>query len=194
MKKIPTVFIIKWDNHRRIVTEQVYPPSQWIIDGEGVATRKYDGSACKVDSNGKLWKRFDRKKYKKGKFKGQFKPKKEEWIPCQEPDEKTGHWPGWLPVDFSFPDDKWHKDAWEQLEEPLEPGTYELCGPKINGNPEKRDKHIFIRHGNEILDVKRTYNDIRNFLKNNYIEGIVFHHSDGRMAKIKRIDFGFSWN
>jgi hypothetical protein len=46
-------------------------------------------------------------------------------------------------------------------------------------------------------NVPRTYEDLRQFLENldslfspgHLAEGIVFHHSDGRRAKIKRKDF-----
>jgi hypothetical protein len=76
----------------------------------------------------------------------------------------------------------------------LEDGTYELCGPKINGNPERLDEHIFIRHGSEVIDdVKRLWDDLRDLLHAASYEGIVFHHPDGRMCKIRRDDYGFPW-
>lgn len=77
--------------------------------------------------------------------------------------------------------------------EPFQDGTYECCGPKINGNPENLPDHILIKHGAEILDVPRTKKGIHEFLKNNNIEGIVFAHPDGRMCKIRRADFGLKW-
>ena len=49
----------------------------------------------------------------------------------------------------------------------------------------------------EILEnVPRTFEGIREYLKENDIEGIVFHrqNAENDMAKIKRVDFGFEWN
>ena len=41
--------------------------------------------------------------------------------------------------------------------------TYELCGPKINGNPEKISRHTLVPHGIDLcqhfaVGVKMTYN------------------------------------
>ena len=55
MKKIPTLFIRDASNPK-FVTREVNPECQWVIDGEGVATRKWDGSACLI-RGGKLFKR-----------------------------------------------------------------------------------------------------------------------------------------
>jgi hypothetical protein len=37
-------------------TRESNPGCQWVFDGEGVATRKYDGACCMV-RDGKLYKR-----------------------------------------------------------------------------------------------------------------------------------------
>jgi hypothetical protein len=93
--------------------------------------------------------------------------------------------------------------------QPDKHGTYELCGPSINGNPEGLEKNVFLLHGAPVapIDFKvptvnlggYTEDHIR-FLKvkrvleeATAIEGIVFHHPDGRMCKIRRNDFGFPW-
>lgn len=107
------------------------------------------------------------------------------------PDPVTGHWPGWLPIGDG-PDDKWHREAWEGWAKyaPVPDGTYELCGPKVQGNPEGFDFHILVPHGSIVLDDDpRTFETIRDHLKDAGIEGIVWHHPDGRMVKIKRSDF-----
>lgn len=107
------------------------------------------------------------------------------------PDPVTGHWPGWLPIGDG-PDDKWHREAWEGWAKyaPVPDGTYELCGPKVQGNPEGFDFHILVPHGSIVLDDDpRTFETIRDYLKDAGIEGIVWHHPDGRMVKIKRSDF-----
>ncbi len=111
------------------------------------------------------------------------------------PDSTTGHWPGWLPVSDG-PEDKWHRESFELLKENNQgediDGSYELIGPKIQGNPENSPFHLLIRHGRHIvLDAPRTFNALLEWFKEKDIEGIVWHHPDGRMVKIKKKDFGF---
>jgi hypothetical protein len=132
---------------------------------------------------GLLYKRYDAKK-------GKAPPPGFE--PCGEPDERTGHNPGWLLVGDG-PEDKWHREAGSKTRV-LSDGTYELCGEKFQGNPEKISGHVFIRHGSEVLEnVPRDYDGLKSYFSEHVIEGVVWHHSDGRMAKIKRSDFGFEW-
>ena len=65
---------------------------------------------------------------------------------------------------------------------------------KINGGKEKFSKHWLVPHGyHSYPTLQRTFEAIRDFLEKTEIEGIVFHHPDGRMAKIRRSDFGFKW-
>lgn len=114
-------------------------------------------------------------------------------IACQSPDEITGHWPHWVKCDRNNPGDKWIFIAFDALEN-KENGTYELCGEKIQNNPEHIEGHILIKHGIEVLNITDfSYDGLRNYLSNPDldIEGIVFHHkSDGRMCKIRKKDFG----
>ena len=86
---------------------------------------------------------------------------------------------------------KWHFEAFDKLEV-LEDGTFELCGPKIQGNPEKLEAHELIKHSVHILDITDlTFEGIKLFLVNNDIEGVVFHHkTDKNMCKIRKTDFG----
>ena len=183
MKKIPSLF--EWDFENHCITTKVTPGCEWVIKGEGVATEKFDGTACMV-RNGKLFKRYDCKR-------GRTPPYNFE--PCQDPDPITGHWPGWVPIGDG-PEDRWHWEALPQFDG-LQDGTYELIGPKINGNPYGFDHpHILSRHGlipinNNLF--QRTFEGIRDFLKGASIEGIVFHRMNGDMCKIKRRDFGFEW-
>jgi hypothetical protein len=72
-------------------------------------------------------------------------------------------------------------------------GTYELVGPKVQGNPYHLEVHKLIRHGADLIDAPRDFDGLRVWLSEHTIEGIVWHHPDGRMAKIKRRDFGLSW-
>ena len=182
MKKISTVFK-KNPNNLALVINEVNPENQWVLDGDGIATRKWDGTACAV-INGELYKRYDVKK-------GRAVP--EGAIPCQEPDEITGHWPHWVKCDRNNTADKYHWEAWDYAHscQILLDGTYELCGPKINGNKEELDDHQFIAHDACIENIDdRSFLSLKDYLNSHNIEGIVFHHPDGRMAKIRKTDFG----
>ena len=178
MKKIISLFQRNYDGDRQ-VRDEVVQGAEWVLAGEGTATRKWDGTCCMV-RDGKLFKRYDAKA-------GKTPP--DGFEAAQEPDPVTGHWPGWLPVGDG-PGDRWHREAWEGAYG-LADGTYELCGPKVQGNPERQPAHVLIHHGKHPLDVGRTFAAIREYLSGGEIEGIVWLHPDGRMVKIKAKDFGF---
>ena len=182
MKKISTLFKKDPNNLGRVINE-INPENQWVFDGEGIATRKFDGTATAI-INGELYKRYDVKK-------GKQVP--ENAIPCQEPDEITGHWPHWVRCERDNPANKWHFIAFDELEK-KEDGTYELCGEKIQKNPEKVEEHKLVKHGCEVLQLPSLdFEYLKAFLSDtaNDIEGIVFHHkSDGRMCKLRKSDFG----
>lgn len=185
MKKIPNVFVRDWKGDPSRVLPIVEPGSEWAINGEGVMTRKWDGAACLVQ-NGVLFKRYDAKK-------GKTPPPG--FIPAQEPDAKTGHYPGWIQVDPAKPEDRYFVEAFGSGG--LDDGTYECCGPKINGNPEGLDRHFFVPHGRDVvwtdLSAPYDYEKVKTIIASLVAEGIVFHHPDGRMAKVKRRDFGLEW-
>lgn len=177
MKKIPTVFERDWDGDRSRVTREVHTGCEWVLAGEGRATRKLDGTCC-MSRDGKLYKRREIKE-------GQSTPPNFEWADYDSETEKTV---GWVPVGDG-PEDKWANLA--VALKPLADGTYELVGPRINGNPERFDKHYLIPHGEDAMsDCPRTFDGLSTWLAQRDIEGIVFHHPDGRMAKIKARDFG----
>jgi hypothetical protein len=74
------------------------------------------------------------------------------------------------------------------------PATFELVGPKVQGNPYKLEEHEFYRHGAvELRDVPRDFYGLLQYFSRTKIEGVVWHHPDGRMVKIKRKDFGYTW-
>lgn len=182
MQKIASLFRRNYDGDR-LVRDEVVPGSEWVLAGEGVATIKWDGTCCMV-RGGVLFKRYDAKK-------GRTPPPGFE--AAQEPDAVTGHHPGWLPVGDGT-EDRWHREAWEvaQTKGGLVDGTYELLGPKVQGNPEGQSVHVLVLHGaHEMPDVPRDFAGIRAFLGDRHYEGIVWHHPDGRMVKIKAKDFGF---
>jgi hypothetical protein len=124
MQKIISLFQRNYDGDR-LVRDEVTPGAEWVINGEGIPTLKWDGTCCMVKDN-ELYKRYDAK---------QGKTPPIGFIPAQEPDPITMHWPGWLKVG-SGKEDQYHREAFQENNR-WEDGTYELCGPKINGNKQK---------------------------------------------------------
>lgn len=183
MKKIPTLFVRDFDNNPKHVTRNITPGCEWVINGEGTPTRKWDGTCTRLDSEGRWWARRE------------VKPDKTPpaGFMTEEHDPTTGKTVGWEPIEQSgFA--KFHAEAAGNRR--CRPGTYELLGPKINGNPDGFAAHILMWHGwaplSERLDLEsapRDFDGLRDFLTARDFEGIVWHHPDGRMVKLKRKDF-----
>lgn len=183
MKKIISLFQRNYDGDR-LVRDEVVPGAEWVLAGDGVATRKWDGT-CVLIEDGVMWKRYEVKK-------GKTPPPG--FRPANDVDENTGKQQGWLPVG-NGPDDRWHREALANVDSDVhdyKDGTYELVGPKIQGNPEWFERHLLVAHGAEWLDdVPRTFDGIREYLEqHDLIEGIVWHRGNGDMVKIKAKDFG----
>jgi hypothetical protein len=180
MQKIISLFCRNYETDH-LVRNDVVPGAEWVIAGEGIATRKFDGTCCLV-KDGKLYKRHDVKKGKEAPAG---------FIAAQEPDQVTGHWPGWLQVGDG-PEDAIHREAMGNYSGTYRPGTYELVGPKINKNPDNFPEHCLVPHGQHQLPYDpRDYELLKQYLQHMDIEGIVWHHPDGRKVKIKKRDFGF---
>src|ERR1035437_8102641 len=179
MKKISTLFKKDLNDLGKVINE-INPEYQWVFDGEGTATRKFDGTATAI-IEGELHKRYDVKKGRKIPDGA---------IACQEADAITGHHPHWVKCQRDKPDDKYHFEGFDNLVDKSD-GTYELCGAKIQGNPEKFADHQLILHGCSKLNITDfSFDGLRKFLEETDIEGIVFHHPDGRMCKLRKSDFG----
>lgn len=195
MKKIPTLFKRVFESHRVVKTlPEVTEGLEWVLsDPDVYATVKIDGACCSI-INGEFYKRYDAKN---------GKPIPEGAIKCQDaPDPVTGHLPCWVKCDRYNPADKWFWKAFDNSIENmiLKNGTYEAIGKHFNGNPYNLDKDIIEMHGRRIIysnhlseDVKRTYADLRVWLFENKVEGIVFWKENIPICKIKRSDFGFEW-
>jgi len=175
---------------RLVLDEPSGPDVAWVFEGKGYPTRKYDGTACLV-KDGKLFKRYELKP-------GKAAP--DGFMPAQDSDPNTGKQPGWVPVGDG-PEDKWHREGFNNYIRNVinkhheSDGTYELVGPKIQGNKEEVEKHELIPHESAatLPDILRTFADIKSYLsQNKKIEGIVWHYGD-KWAKIKRRDFGLKW-
>lgn len=188
MRKIPTLFRRDPDDMRRI-TREAHPDCQWVIDGEGVPTRKYDGTCVMFDAAGQWWAR---REVKPGL------PLPPNFAPIQH-DHDTGKTVGWVPIEqSSFA--RWHAEALENSSLAGDPwsvglNTYELVGPRINGNPEQVNRHYLWLHAEAdvLVDVPRDFDGLAKFLTGFEGEGIVWHwpQPDGsvKMAKLKRRDF-----
>ncbi len=206
MRKIPTLFRRDPEDMRR-VTSEVHPDCQWVLDGEGVATRKYDGTCVgffpavrgevrvhatvgshEVNEPGDLtgaW--LARREVKPGKTPPAG-------FIAEQTDEATGKTVGWEPVGQSSFAKVFDQAVADPGANPYF-GTYELCGPKVNSNPEHFAEHRLIRHTDaEVLNLPprldfRTCERAVTDLAEHGYEGIVWHHPDGRMAKLKGRDF-----
>lgn len=142
----------------------------------------YDGTCVMVDEHGVWWARRE------------VKPDKTppDGFVEVERDELTGKTVGWEPADQA--------PFWRFLREAIgarsmfdfwPSGTYELVGPKVNGNPEGFDRHTLLAHADaeEFDDVPLDFDGLRDWLLDHKYEGIVWHNPDGRMAKLKKRDF-----
>ena len=188
MQKIPTLFARVFQDHKLVgITENPIPGMEWVFDGLGEATVKYDGACCAI-LNGQFYKRYDAKR-------GKRPPQGA--IPCCPPDPATGHWPHWVLVDEHNPADRWFLAALEYAqsthETPLTQGTYEAVGPHFQGNPYHLSRDKLYRHGDVVVSVPRTFDGIRSYLAAHPIEGLVFWRDGVPQCKIKRSDFGLPW-
>lgn len=188
MQKIPTLF--KRDPETHLVVDEVNPECQWVLDGEGKTTRKFDGSP--VLARGDEF-------YKRRQSFRDLGDAPEDWI-LAGTNINTGAAIFWVPLGDGK-EDRWVWEAitnachglGEQL--PIKDGTYEACGPHFNGNNDGLPCDDLLRHGDwEYIDdacgLRRNYGELRAWLDQRDIEGLVFHHPDGRMSKIKKKDFG----
>lgn len=186
MKKIPTLF--QRGPNRCLVVNMVTSGCQWVLEGEGMPTRKFDGTCCRIHA-GRLWKRY---------VVRDGEPAPDGFEAAQPPDAVTGEIPGWVLVGGGK-EDRWHCEAWtlwrkDNDDWPEEEGTFELVGPQIQGNIERVSVHRLERHGQcPLAGAPRTYAGLWAYFQSpRDIEGIVWHHPDGRRAKLKGLDFGFT--
>jgi hypothetical protein len=144
---------------------------EWVTKGEGMATTKFDGTNVKI-RDGVLFKR-------------------------QKPKERDYDSAAYVSTSRDDPTDQYLYEAFDRATDtqgPLPDGIYEAYGPKIQGNPEKVDGHALVRvvpadpflH---LCEIPRDFEGLKEYLSAKQMEGIVFHHPDGRMANIKKRDF-----
>jgi hypothetical protein len=188
MDKIPTLFLRDPVNPGH-VTREVHPDCEWVLRGEGVATRKRDGTNIRVHVRDGRCELVEKRKNPSAEAK------------------EAGEAPGYVKAERFEPNDKHIFAAVEATDFSTWPdGAWpvEALGPKIQGGRESDTPTLYafslpaltgpcaieVIHNRNAL---RTYDTIRDFLATAWIEGIVFHHPDGRRCKVKRKDMGFAW-
>lgn len=198
MKKMKTLFAI--NRSKDLATEEIQQGCEWISDKGVEASVKIEGTAA-FFKDGILFKRYDRKLKKKfakmAKNKKAFNPTLDMFkdvpdnaIACEkEPDPISHHWPHWIPVTDS-PEDKHFQDALNlnpQLENNC---SYELIGEKVQHNMYNLQGHKLVKHGDNVVTTLKSFSfaSIKEWLKENEVEGLVFKHPDGRMCKVRRKD------
>lgn len=172
MIKIPTMYPRDESKKGHPVMPGVKPECAWVEAGEGEATVKLDGTNVKIEAE-KLYKR---QKPANG----------------QPYDEAA-----YVEAKRDDPSDRYIWEAFDALETKRD-GIYEAVGPKIQGNPDQFPRHTLVRVVPPSIqlivpNVPRSFDGLKAFLAGGAAEGIVFHHPDGRFAKIKRRDFGLPW-
>ncbi|WP_181771112.1 RNA ligase family protein [Amycolatopsis pittospori] len=183
MEKIPTLF--ERDEHFHVI-DRPRAECAWVFDGAGVGTEKLDGTNVRLTVRSGRLVRVEKRR----------NPSKTQ--------KQQGIVDGWY-VDTvgGSADDKWILAAaentdvsgWSDGEHPCE-----ALGPRIQGNPLGLEDHRcvpFDLQAPTLAEVPRDYHELRDFLATldsrfspgHLAEGVVFHHPDGRRAKIKRKDF-----
>lgn len=212
MKKIPTLFMR--DHKTGFVIPEINPKAEWVFEKAQPALRKYDGTCVglflsvkgEIRINGGVGSgEVDKSEDITGVWlarhtvPGRMLPP-DDFIE-EEFDPSTGKTFGWIPIEqSSFY--KFFLEAKGDLEAEYV-GTYELCGPKINGNPEGFKKHKLVFHWTaerianvHVLDihemsVEDAYESLKTTLGYMPIEGVIFRSPIHGMAKLKRKDFKY---
>lgn len=182
MKKIETIFD-RGDDFK--VIDKPREGCEWVFAGEGVVTEKLDGTNVRLT-------------VEKGKIvhvEKRRNPSKAE--------KAQGVEPGYVDASRDDPSDKHIFRATDNTNVSNQPdGLHEAeaVGPKIQGNSLGLDQtacYPFMSMPVILPDMPRNFQAISDYVCNldsvfnpeHKAEGIVFHHPDGRMAKIKRKDF-----
>lgn len=183
MEKIPTVF--DRDDHFG-VTPRVRAGCEWVLAGEGAATEKLDGMNIRLTIRSGTLVRVEKRR----------NPTKVQ--------KQQGIKDGWyVDADEYGAEDKWILEAARTTDVSKWPDGEHSCealGPSIQGNPLGLARHICVPFNMEVPQfqlAQRTFEALRDTLRSleskyapgHLAEGIVFHHPDGRRAKIKRKDF-----
>lgn len=183
MEKIPTIF----DRGERFaVVDRPRAGCEWVFAGEGVATEKLDGTNVRLTVRSGTLVRLEKRR----------NPSKAQ--------KAAGIVDGWyVDADPSAAEDRWIREAagntdvtgWPDGEH-----SVEALGPSIQGNPLGLEQHVCVPFNLAVPSYDNAPRDYAaldawlDTLESRYApghvaEGVVFHHPDGRRAKIKRKDF-----
>jgi len=191
MQKIETIYKRNPRNQKRVINERNDRDDRRldvIWSGDAFATGKWDGTACMI-YGGKLYRRHQ--------LSGES-PKPSGWVHWTlDHAAPSGH--GWLAV-TDAPTDRYHIEGFDWLTQSYgtpEDGTYELIGPKINGNPHRAMCHQLVPHGKDLVVCGFGFDELASTLGNIPFEGIVwwgpYQGSVQPLGKIKAMDFGLDW-
>lgn len=184
MEKIPTVFDRGPDFK---VVDKIREGCEWVFEGEGLATEKLDGTNIRLTIRAGQCVRVEKRR----------NPSKTQ--------KAAGIKNGWyVDADEHGKEDKWIFEAVSNTDVSGWPDgehSAEALGPKIQGNTLGLEQHLCVPFNLEVPafeDVERSFEGLRSAMQTlesryspeHLAEGIVFHHTDGRRAKIKRKDFG----
>jgi hypothetical protein len=185
MRRIPSAFVR--DPETGFPTGQ--PAFDWFAAGHGVAYRKWDGKPCLLEQHDDGWAFYRGIRLEPG-----------DPVPlrlARTSPEGDRIATGWLPI--SGEDD--HEDplfaALGNLgnRTTVLPGSYELCGPGINDNPEGLDEPTLLHHRLlAYLHVPRQLDPLIYWLAeyDDPGEGIVWWYGDAA-CQITRLDVGLPW-
>jgi hypothetical protein len=183
MEKIPTIFDRGDDFKVLNVPRQ---GCEWVFQGEGIATEKLDGTNVRLTVRSGQAVRVEKRR----------NPSKLQ--------KQQGVLDGWyVDADEFAKEDKWVFEAvrgTDLRDWPDGEHAAEAMGPNVQGNPLGLPAHLcvpFNLRAPVYENVPRTYEGLRQLLARlesryapgHLAEGIVFHHPDGRRAKLKRKDF-----
>lgn len=207
MKKIPMLFNMIFEDGKRGAVGADFttfnPAAFEVLNNaeEVVATQKFDGSAMMLDANGEWWARRIVRPNKKAPAR---------FIECTF-DPNTGKRVGWIPA--SDPTFGWARQfadalaAAEAEDVTFAPGTFELVGESIQGNPEGITGHKLLPHGSVVVkgfpNVKELLGDAQRAhdvlaphfaeFERNSIEGVVLWADGVPAVKLRVADFT-KWN
>lgn len=183
MPKLQSPFVRKYVNGAYIVTDEIAPDYEWVFNDDTVtAQEKLHGTNVSVTIiNGQIQTVYNR-------------------------ENRIDPWSTDVIVDAV-------REAKGRGYIRLTDGQYfgEVIGPKLHGNPYKLDYHIWLpfdtyfakhltyktwgKYPKDFATISAWFKDglmplfymsKHNGDKTGFVEGVVFHHPDGRMAKLRR--------
>lgn len=207
MRKIPSLYV-RLERSSLVDTDKVTPGCGWVFQPQThlFISIKRDGTPVLYREG--LW--YQRRSLKSKLDPGnEGIPKPVDFTPCQpapgyDDESKQWEWPGWVPLENQFKklvdEAVISRGGMKEVEDGF---TFELCGPKINANPEGLDTHHLFIHASEIVmttaqDTPLTTTYLMQVVKTIKHEGVVIYSGnivDGAMqcAKLKKRDLGLDW-